>query len=384
MKRVLQVVVSYYPRIGGIEQVARDIVHTLNGMDDIEQKVICLGEDGADGELVRRRNQSIHDQIDETEIIRCGSICKFASQLISPSYPFELSRVMKEFDPDIVIFHYPNPFLAAFLLAHKKRKFKLIVYWQLDITKQKMLGRLFRGQTIGLLNRADVIWATSQNYIDGSPYLQQYREKCRVLSCCIDPNRMKVTPHAEELAEEIRQKYTGKTICFTCGRHVPYKGLTYLIKASRYLDDRFRILIGGQGDLTNELKREAAGDEKIEFLGRLTDEELAAYYIACDIYCFPSITKNEAFGIALAEAMYCGKPAVTFTIPGSGVNYVNLSGVTGIECPNGDSKAYAEALIKLAEDEELRKQYGNAAKARVEEEFSVERFQKRVCELLQE
>ena len=69
MKRVLQVVASYYPRIGGIEQVARDIVHALNTMDDIEQKVICLGDDGADGDLVRRRNQSVHDQIDGTEII---------------------------------------------------------------------------------------------------------------------------------------------------------------------------------------------------------------------------------------------------------------------------------------------------------------------------
>ena len=45
------------------------------------------------------------------------------------------------------------------------------------------------------------------------------------------------------------------------------------------------------------------------------------------IFCFPSITRNEAFGIALAEAMYCGKPAVTFTIEGSGVNFVSLDGV---------------------------------------------------------
>ena len=63
--------------------------------------------------------------------------------------------------------------------------------------------------------------------------------------------------------------------------------------------------------------------------------------MACDVFCFPSVTKNEAFGIALAEGMYFGKPAVTFTIPGSGVNYVNLDGVTGIECKNADCKDYA-------------------------------------------
>ena len=46
---------------------------------------------------------------------------------------------------------------------------------------------------------------------------------------------------------------------------------------------------------------------------------------------FPSITKNEAFGVVLAEAMYCYTPAITFTIEGSGVNWVNLHQVTGLE-----------------------------------------------------
>ena len=81
--------------------------------------------------------------------------------------------------------------------------------------------------------------------------------------------------------------------------------------------------------------------------------------------------------------MYCAKPAVTFTIPGSGVNYVNLNGVTGIECLNGDSQAYAEALKKLAGDEKLRKEYGEAAKKRVIDNFTVERFQSKLIKLIE-
>ena len=109
---------------------------------------------------------------------------------------------------------------------------------------------------------------------------------------------------------------------------------------------------------------------------------MVAYYQTCDIFCFPSITKNEAFGIALAEGMYFGKPAVTFTIPGSGVNFVNLNGVTGIECPNGDSRAYAEALRKLADDPVLREAYGKKARQRVFENFTMEKFQRDIRELL--
>ena len=62
------------------------------------------------------------------------------------------------------------------------------------------------------------------------------------------------------------------------------------------------------------------------------------------MFCFPSISKNEAFGLALAEGMYYEKPAVTFTIPGSGVNYVSLNRVTGIEVENRNVEKYADAM----------------------------------------
>ena len=122
----------------------------------------------------------------------------------------------------------------------------------------------------------------------------------------------------------------------------------------------------------------------MHFLGRVSDLDLKAYLCACDIFCFPSVTKNEAFGIALAEAMSFAKPAVTFTIEGSGVNYVSLDKVTGIECPNGDVEAYAAAIRTLAEDEELRRRCGIAARERVQALFTQEKFAEHVHRLLAE
>ena len=142
-----------------------------------------------------------------------------------------------------------------------------------------------------------------------------------------------------------------------------------MIRASKYLDERFRIFIIGKGGSTEQLKKEAKGDDKIQFLGLIPDMDLKAYMTAMEIFCFPSITKNEAFGLALAEAMYYEKPSVTFTIDGSGVNYVNLDGITGIEVPNRDVKAYADAMTRLADDPSLREQYGKASRKRVVENF---------------
>lgn len=216
--------------------------------------------------------------------------------------------------------------------------------------------------------------ATSPNYIEGSQWLQSVKEKCVVVPNCINVERMSVTDDIQKRAEEIRTKNSGKTICVAVGRHTEYKGFTYLIQASKLLDGRFLIYITGTGELTEKLHEEANDDKKVVFTGRIDDMELKALILASDIFCFPSITKNEAFGLALAEGMYYGKPAVTFTIPGSGVNYVSINGETGIEVENRNVKKYAEAMKKLADDAELREKYGDAGRKRVEENFLSTQF----------
>ena len=382
MTKVLQIPNYFYPNIGGIEQVARDISGALSTDSSYEQKVICFNETAADGDVVCKREETVHDFVDGVEIIRCGCFAKKASQSLSLTFGKELEKVMNSFRPDVVIFHYPNPFEASFLMKYLKGNFRFVLYWHLDIVKQKLLRHLFAGQTKRLLERADLVIATSPLYIDGSPWLSSYRDKCMVIPNCISETRMTVTDDIRKRAEEIRKENEGKILCFGVGRHIPYKGFTYLVQASKLLDDRFRIVIGGKGELSEELKKEADGDAKITFPGRVSEDDLIAYYLAMDIFCFPSVTKNEAFGIALAEGMYFGKPAVTFHVAGSGVNYVSLKDVTGLEVPNGNVRVYASALRTLAEDEALRTRMGKAARERVETLFLTSSFRDHILDMM--
>lgn len=337
MKKILHISKYYYPFSGGTEQIARDVVLALKG--EYEQKVIAFN-DGKEDKL---------DIVDGIEVTKCGCFTKIAAQSLSVSYGKHLHKVMKEFNPDIVVFHYPNPFVTALLLRElKNTKAKLVVYWHLDIVRQKYLKLLFAPQNRSLLARADKVIATSPNYIEGSKWLQSVKEKCIVVPNCINVERMTITPEIEKRAAEIRKENKDKTICVAVGRHTEYKGFTYLVQASKLLDDKFRIFITGKGELTEKLHEEAKGDTKITFTGRIDDVELKALILASDIFCFPSITKNEAFGLALAEGMYYKKPAVTFTIPGSGVNYVSLDKVTGIEVENRNVEKYADAMRILS------------------------------------
>ncbi len=373
MKKILHISKYYYPFSGGTEQIARDCVNALK--DKYDQRVIAFN-DGKEDSV---------ETIDGIEVYKCGCFAKISSQSLSRSYGRILHDLMGKFSPDIIIFHYPNPFVANILLKEIKNKdTKLIIYWHLDIIRQKFLKVLFNGQNKRLLERAVKVIATSPNYIEGSKWLQSVKNKCVVVPNCINVERMMLTPEIEKREAEIREDNKNKTICVAVGRHTKYKGFSYLIQASKLLDDSFRIYITGKGELTKELHKEAQRDNKIVFTGRIEDDELKALLLASDIYCFPSITKNEAFGVALAEAMYYGKPAVTFTIPGSGVNYVCIDGEDGIEVENGNVRAYAEAMEKLAGDEGLRKTMGANGKTRVEKNFLSTQFQENIKSVIAE
>lgn len=370
MKKVLHVAKYYYPFRGGTEQITQDCANSLKGQ--YEQKVLCFN----DTKTPKR------DFIDEIEIIRVGCLARIASQPVPVDYSRTLKTLFNNFCPDVVIFHYPNPLVARYLLKYIPDTAKLIVYWHTDIVKQKILKQFFAGQNRRLVRRADVLIATSPPYLDGSVYLASAREKCRIIPNCINEKRLQVDNAAEQAAKRIREAYSGKVICFSVGRHTEYKGFKYLIQASRYLDDRFEIFLCGEGEETKRLKREARTDKKIHFLGKLDDTELKGYLLAMDVLCFPSVTRNEAFGLALAEGMYYGKPAVTFTIPGSGVNYVCRDKEDGLEVPNRDVKAYAEALKRLAFDPALRRKMGIAGKKRVEENFLSTKFKDHILALV--
>lgn len=371
IKRVLHISKYYYPFRGGTEQIAQDCVNSLIGR--YEQKIICFND--GKGDLINKVN--------DIEVIRCSVFTTIASQGLSNSIGHNMKEVMFSFKPDIIIFHYPNPFVARYLLKYIKPNIKLIIYWHIDIVKQKLLKIFFVRQNKKLVERADILIATSPAYVEGSPYLLAAQEKCKVVPNCINVERLQSSPEVDKKAKKIRAVNKNKIICLAVGRHTKYKGFKFLIQAAHLLDDRFQIYIIGKGEETESLKAEAGSDSKIHFLGLIDDVELKGYLTAMDIFCFPSVSKNEAFGLALAEGMYYGKPAVTFTIPGSGVNYVSLDNETGIEVPNKDIKKYAEAMKKLAEDEEMRKRMGAAGKKRVEENFLNTQFKDNILKVME-
>ena len=356
LMRILHISKYYYPYVGGVENVCKYIADNSEGH---EVAVVCFN----DGHL------NNVGEVDGIKVYRVGAFVTIARQAISLTYFMVLRKVIKRFRPDIIHFHWANPFPAAILLPLIPKDVKLIIHWHMDIIKQRKIYRFIKPIEERLLKRADMVVVTSPQYRDGSVPLQPFKEKVRVVPNGIGTSSLKKPLKAE--IDAVKGKYGGKKIVFFVGRHILYKGLTYLIEAEKYIKSDCVFVIAGDGPLSKQLMA-SCQSERVFFVGRLSDELLTRYYYAASVFVFPSITKNEAFGMALAEAMYCYTPAVTFTISGSGVNWVNLNEVTGIEAPNGDVRAFAEAIDRLLVDENLAKRYGEAAHQRVAENFTVD------------
>ena len=69
------------------------------------------------------------------------------------------------------------------------------------------------------------------------------------------------------------------------------------------------LLIGGKGPELEKLEKVAKGDERVKFLGYVSDNQVNKFYNSLDVFVFPS--KYEGYGMPIVEAMACEKPVIT-------------------------------------------------------------------------
>ena len=335
--RILEVSKLYPPFWGGIETVVYDISTVLRQKEH-NVDVLCVSD----------KNKSTKEIVDGVNVYRCGSFAHLASTYLS----FKFIKVWRKIrnNYDVIHVHLPNPLAVLAIVLFKPQKgCKIIVHWHSDIVKQKYLKIPFIPLERWLLNRSSKIIATSQIYAYASQDLKKFLSKVEIIPIGIDEERMVAAPEA---IERIRQRYTDKFVIFALGRHVYYKGFEYLLDAAKYLDDKYIILLGGQGELTPRLQEKIKQhnlDEKVKLLGKISAEELPAYFSAADVFCLPSVERSEAYGVVQLEAMACGTPVISTNIKGSGVSWVNKHGITGIVVPVKDSKALADSFNYLYE-----------------------------------
>ncbi|MEA2575704.1 MAG: hypothetical protein QOH93_3002 [Chloroflexia bacterium] len=155
------------------------------------------------------------------------------------------------------------------------------------------------------------------------------------------------------------------------GRLVRWKGVEYLIKAMTEIVPENTVLwVAGEGDyqpVLEQMARELGVEDRVRFLGRLGQDDLAALYRNCAMLVATSFV-NETFGMALCEAMSCGTPVVASDF--GGFREVVVEGVTGFRVSPQDPRDLAAKITALLASPQLRDRMGQAGRQRVLELFS--------------
>jgi len=126
------------------------------------------------------------------------------------------------------------------------------------------------------------------------------------------------------------------------------KGLIELLSAFKILiedGNDCSLHIIGNGPQEETLKKKAVDtgiEDRVSFLGKILREQILREMQTCDVYLQPSY--YETFGVAIIEALSCGKPVIA-TSSGGPNNIVNQD--NGILIPPVDISALADAMRKM-------------------------------------
>jgi phosphatidylinositol alpha-mannosyltransferase len=172
----------------------------------------------------------------------------------------------------------------------------------------------------------------------------------------------------------------GHPTIFFLGRHEPRKGLEVLLKAMPALGPDVRLWVGGDGPQTTGLRERVSGDPRIEWLGRVGDQEVASRLVGADVFCAPSLG-GESFGVVLLEAMAARTPIVASDLPG--YRRVVRHNGEGLLVPPGDVDALSEALRSVLTDGVVRNRLADACAERAEE-FSMDTLALRYLDLYEQ
>jgi glycosyltransferase involved in cell wall biosynthesis len=358
---------KFYPVYGGVEKVMYDLTLGLSERQ-VYCDMLCAAEEGMQPGIIRLNRYA--------RLIGVRTWKKAAGTMIAPGMISTLRQIKDAYD--IIHIHHPDPMacMALFLSGYRG---KVVLHWHSDILKQKMILKFYAPLQRWLIRRADAVVGTTPVYVKESPFLRKVQDKTLSVPIGVEP-----VAADKRLAEQIKARFPGRKIVFALGRLVGYKGFEYLVRAARFLEEDVMVVIGGNGPLRGSLT--ALADDlgvsgRVKLIGRVPDEELPAWYAACDLFCLSSVWKTEAFAIAQVEAMSYGKPVVATRIPGSGVSWVNAGGVSGLNVAPGDPESLACAVNAVLSDEELYARLAEGAARRFRAEFTRDRMIARCVEI---
>jgi glycosyltransferase involved in cell wall biosynthesis len=128
-------------------------------------------------------------------------------------------------------------------------------------------------------------------------------------------------------------------------------------------DPRWRLVFVGAGELEGPLKEAAKGKDRIHFLPFQNQSRMPVVYRLCDIFCLPSSV--ETWGLAVNEAMACGRPILVSSLCGCAADLV-VNGINGYIFSLADKTDFSEKMAAMFDKSDLMKEWGDASASHIQ------------------
>lgn len=304
-----------------------------------------------------------------------GSVARIT---LSPRVYFRVKKILKEESFDIVHAHEPlSPALPLAVLRHSRAvnvgtfhayREKHAAYYYARPLFKRFFNRL-------------------HGRIVVSEPVREYLSKYFPAKYVVIPNGVDLEPFIDPQIRPIAKFVDDKLNILFVGRLEKRKGFRHLLAAYARLKDRFpdsRLLVVGafsredKAPYLRYVRRERMRD--VNFIGPVSDEELARYYKTAHVFCAPS-TGFESFGVVLLEAMASGLPIVASDIPG--YHTVLTPGQEGVLVPPRKAEPLAQAILQLLQNPQERARMGEAGMKKARQ-YTWDKIAKQVLDYYQE
>lgn len=311
---------TYTPVVGGVEESIRAFSRQFKKMGHQVLIVAPEFEGLPAGQAGRPRH--------ETMVLRIPAIQKFNHSDFSINLPIPglLSRLTREFKPDVV--HSHHPFLIGDMALRLCGQYGIPLVFTYHTMFEDYLHYLpFQNErikrfvielAIGYANLTDRVIVPSQSIYD---ILQK-----RGVDVPMDvvPTGVDLTKFAHGDRSRIRRQFNIPPDAFVVGhvgRLTPEKNLEFLTETVAGLmkqRDHVHFLVVGQGPLEDVIKHifeKYNLSHRLHLTGVLRDQDVVDGYHAMDVFAFSSYTETQ--GLVLVEAMAAGLPVVALDAPGA-------------------------------------------------------------------
>ncbi len=376
--RILMMTNTYFPIVGGLEQ----------SVYSFSEEFRSLGH-----EVLIVTPTYAGTPVEEPGVLRLPSLQKFNWTIFSVNFPVSglLTRLMREFSPDIIHSHCPF-FMGDFALRLSRQHAIPLVFTYHTMFEEYMhdmpikndgFKRFIVKLAVGYANCVDRLIVPCES-------LQEILLKRGIKTL------MEIVPTGVVLKHF--QNGDGKgfrvrngippdaLVVGHVGRLAAEKNLDFLVNAMIALlkkEPRAHALIVGRGS-SEKMIRDAfdkAGlKERLHWAGILQYQHLVDAYFAMDVFAFASLSETQ--GVVLIEAMATGLPVVALDAPGA--RDVVKDRYNGRLLEKMDQDSFVEALGWVLRCKPEEQQMLKQAAKTTAEKYSVELSAKRMLEVYED